>query len=106
MTVYYEIDLLPEEYDRLSQFMRLDRIWADGKQSIMDAYEFLDGCLTDDGDFCFSRTIGWEDAFFASLYIRLPSEVRYRLKQTVADLAVIATAFANTKIDFGFKEVR
>jgi hypothetical protein len=104
MTTYYKIDNLPEGYDRNDQYLRLERIWWEGKQNLMNAYEFLDGCLTDDGDFFFSRTICRDDDFFTSLNIRLPHGVQARLEQTIADLAVIATAFLNTQIHLGFSE--
>lgn len=104
MTTYYKIDDLPEGYDRNDQYLRLERIWWDGKQNLMNAYEFLNGCVTSDGYFCFDRTIGCDDAFFTSLNIELPRDVESRLRQTVADLAVIATAFMNTQIRLGFSE--
>lgn len=102
MTTYYDIDSMPDDYDREQQFLRLDRIWYDGTRSVMNAYEFLESLMTNDDEFVFSRLVGMYDEFFATTRVELPSGVQNRLRQTIDDLAVIATALRNRSIDFGY----
>jgi len=102
MTTYYDIDSMPNEYDKENQYLRLDRIWFDGTNGVMSAYEFLNSIIKQDGEVSFSRPVAMYDEFYTSVNIHLPASVRNRLEQTVQDLAVIATALRNKQIDFGY----
>lgn len=103
MTTYYSIDSMPfSDGDKERIFLRLDRIWYDGTRGVMNTYEFLESLMTSDDEFVFSRTVDAYDEFFASTHVELPNGVQNRLEQTVADLAVIATALRNMKVNFGY----